>query len=181
MKLFEKDLLKWAGHYITLAEVATGISDQTYIDNIKSNFTAKLNTQFVALQVNSMAIIPKDWRMFFELIVTIYKNLHAKDMKESIFSNSSKVQKDPNAMEVDVTVKGKGKAKHTANSMEEKQTKSKDKFCQFCADAGNAAKSKTHNTSNCWLKDPSKAPKRAAAKTGNTQGSTAAKAASNGK
>lgn len=53
-------------------------------------------------------------------------------------------------MEVDTMVKGK--SKQQANTAEKKQ-----KYCQHCAKANNK-KEKTHNTVDCWIKNPTKAP-----------------------
>ena len=76
-----------------------------------------------------------------------YKALHPEKSKSAIFgtnNNRGNSSNDPNAMEMNMAKKSKGKAPEQANSHEVKC-----KFCQICTGKGMKTKSKTHNTVDC--------------------------------
>jgi len=110
----------------------------------------ELRNALIILEISGKT--PDIWEEYLELLLTAYKALYPEKTKSSIFgaSNSNSNgngNNDPNAMEIDLAKKSKGKAPEQVNSQEAKK-----RHCQICSAKGLKAKAKTHNTSDCYDK-----------------------------
>src|SRR5579875_1662444 len=149
--LASKDFIKYAEQYRTLARIVN-YEDQIHVDKLRAVITQDLRNSLVLLELTSRT--PTKWEEYLELLLSAYKALHPEKTKGSIFGSSSNHTakgngtNDPNAMEIDMAKKSKGKAPEQANSQETKNSK----YCQICAAKGLKNKAKSHNTSDCYDK-----------------------------
>ena len=147
--LASKDFIKFAEQYRTLARLV-GYEDSIHIDKLKLVIPSELRNALVMYELTKN--VPSTWEEYLELLLGAYKALHPEKSKGSIFgkgNTGSTGMKDPDAMEIDVASKNKGKGKATEANLQEAK---KNKFCQICAGKGFKAKSKTHNTNDCYDK-----------------------------
>ncbi|KAJ7582419.1 hypothetical protein C8J56DRAFT_792592 [Mycena floridula] len=147
--LASKDFIKYAEQYRTLARIVE-YEDKVLVDRLKDVIPQSLRNALVAYEVENK--LPTKWDDYLELLLKAYKALHPDRAKSVIFGNSTgngngtgnSKQSDPNAMDIDVAKKVKGKQ---ANSQE-----MKSKHCQICAGKGYKTRAKSHNTADCWEK-----------------------------
>ncbi|KIK64580.1 hypothetical protein GYMLUDRAFT_241118 [Collybiopsis luxurians FD-317 M1] len=124
--LASKDFIKYAEQYWTLAHIVD-YQDGIHIDKLRGVISQELRNALV-----------------------VFEALHPEKSKSVIFgtsNNKGNSSNDPNAMEIDMAKRSKGKAPEQANSQEPKH-----KYCQICAGKGMKSKAKTHNTVDCWDK-----------------------------
>ena len=182
--LAKSNFLKYAEQYRTLGRMVK-YEDKIHMFNLKSVIPQELRSALVVMELAG-EFKDYEWEKYLDVLLKVYKNLHPEKVKGTIFgsggigntssNSSSSSKKDPNAMDVDTLAKSKAKGKgHQANSSET----SKARYCQICAGKGLKAKSRTHNTVNCYDK-PGNEGKRPAPRTstpsavafsGNGQGS----------
>lgn len=146
--LANKDFIKYAEQYRTLARIVE-YEDKIHIDKLRSVISPELRNALIILEISGKT--PEVWEEYLELLLTAYKALYPEKTKSSIFGTSNNTKSngnnDPNAMEIDMAKKSKGKAPEQVNSQE-----SKKRHCQICAGKGFKTKAKTHNTSDCYDK-----------------------------
>jgi len=110
--LANKDFIKYAEQYRTLARIVE-YEDRIHIDKLRSVISPELRNALIILEISGKT--PEVWEEYLELLLTAYKALYPEKTKSSIFGNTSNSTKsngnnDPNAMEIDLAKKGKGKA-----------------------------------------------------------------------
>ncbi|KAJ8073216.1 hypothetical protein PM082_024979 [Marasmius tenuissimus] len=167
--LAHKDFIKYAEQYRTLARVVGYEDDNLFIDKLREVIPKDLRSVMVPYEVNNQ--IPKKWDAYLELLIKTYKFLHPEKSTRDVFAtggssntgNGNNKKSDPDAMDIDSAKKVK--AKH-ANSQDAKQ-----KLCQICSGKGFKAKSKTHNTNDCYEK-PGNEHKRPAPRASTSNPST---------
>ncbi|KIK49705.1 hypothetical protein GYMLUDRAFT_253673 [Collybiopsis luxurians FD-317 M1] len=145
--LASKDFIKYAEQYQTLARIVD-YQDGIHIDKLRRVISQELRNALVVFEVSGKT--PNKWEDYLELLLMAYKALHPEKSKSVIFgtsNNKGNSSNDPNAMEIDMAKRSKGKAPEQANSQEPKH-----KYCQICAGKGMKSKAKTHNTVDCWDK-----------------------------
>ena len=145
--LASKDFIKYAEQYRTLACIVD-YQDGIHIDKLHGVISQELQNALVVFEVSGKT--PNKWEDYLELLLMAYKALHPEKSKSVIFgtsNNKGNSSNDPNAMEIDMAKRSKGKAPEQANSQEPKH-----KYCQICAGKGMKSKAKTHNTVDCWDK-----------------------------
>ena len=157
--LAKKDFLKYAEQYQTLASLVE-YPNELHIDKLKAVVPAELRNVLVGAKL--MGKIPTEWKKYLEMQVEAYKQIHPDKVRSSIFGNGKTATgnnngggkaKDPNDMEID----------NANRSNDDKPSQPKQKFCQICSNKGFKAKSRTHNTNDCYDK-PGNEGKRPAPK-----------------
>lgn len=146
--LASKDFIKYAEQYRTLARIVD-YQDSIHIDKLRDVISQELRNALVVLEISGKT--PTKWEDYLELLLLSYKALHPEKTKSVIFGTGNNAKgngsHEPDAMEIDAAKKSKGKTPEKVNSQEQKQ-----RYCQICAGKGLKAKSKTHNTVDCWDK-----------------------------
>ncbi|KIK57620.1 hypothetical protein GYMLUDRAFT_246963 [Collybiopsis luxurians FD-317 M1] len=133
--------------------------DGIHIDKLHGVISQELQNVLVVFEVSGKT--PNKWEDYLELLLMAYKALHPEKSKSVIFgtsNNKGNSSNDPNATEIDMAKRSKGKAPEQANSQEPKC-----KYCQICTGKGMKSKAKTHNTVDCWDK-PGNEDKRPASR-----------------
>ena len=123
-----KDFIKYVEQYHTLACIVD-YQDNIHIDKLRNVISQELQNALVLLEISGKT--HTDWEEYLETLLAAYKALYPDKSKSSIFGNGNNAIKssgsfDPNAMEIDMAKKSKGKAPEQANSHEVKC-----KFCQY--------------------------------------------------
>ncbi|KIK55303.1 hypothetical protein GYMLUDRAFT_248728 [Collybiopsis luxurians FD-317 M1] len=118
--LASKDFIKYAEQYRTLAHIVD-YQDGIHIDKLHGVISQELQNALVVFEVSGKT--PNKWEDYLELLLMAYKALHPEKSKSVIFgtsNNKGNSSNDPNAMEIDMAKRSKGKAPKQANSQEPK-------------------------------------------------------------
>ncbi|KAJ3752043.1 hypothetical protein EV360DRAFT_75707 [Lentinula raphanica] len=129
--LASKDFIKYAEQYRTLARIVD-YQDSIHIDKLCDVISQELRNALVVLEISGKT--PTKWEDYLELLLLSYKALHPEKIRSVIFGTGNNAKgngsHEPDAMEIDAAKKSKGKT----------------------PEKGLKAKSKTHNTVDCWDK-----------------------------
>ena len=136
------DFVKYSERYKTLASMLD-YSDEMHIDRLNKVISEKMNTAIATATVLG-GTIPKDWNAYLNMLIKLDQQFNRGKNAKPVFGTDNKNNSDNG--------KGKGKATETNQVSTGKQ----QKRCEICWNLDHKARSKTHDTKDCYEKDENK-------------------------
>lgn len=155
-KLAMNDFIGYISKYRTLASLLP-YDNSIHMDRINRVIPEDLRKAMVGLEMAGK--LPTEWEDLIDTLMQAYKMLHPEKSKSYVFGkgsthstgnhpsgSSSRKEKDPNAMDVDVQ---RTQPRRNNNPQASSSSPHPKRFCKWCKDHGRDSASRTHDEEYC--------------------------------